>query len=342
MPRKEYDFFVSYSHADRSLVERLAQALGQNRVRLWWDRWEMRPGDVLRERINDGIARSHNYIVVVSDDSLQSAWVAHELNAAFVRAIEDNDVRVIAALGPGAEFGDLPIDLRARYSLDLRTQDVFATAIAELVDLVQPEKRIRRELLNTLRYPAKSGVTFGQLMHHAIRGVDQTIQIAALRGAMRLGEPQSVIICAARSLDRWGVKAISISIGSLGRLGSVGGLLALTATLLFDNRFVRDRLNAMEVAAASLGDEDALRSVETARKLHGNHFDVRSWAQPLLDSLSVSGDDDVRHGAYFMRAYAPYAPWLGPIRAADVRADEILNYFESRVPGLHAALLDNL
>jgi len=53
----EYDFFISYSDGDRPIVERLAQSLSQRRVRIWWDRWEMRPGDLLRERINEGLER---------------------------------------------------------------------------------------------------------------------------------------------------------------------------------------------------------------------------------------------------------------------------------------------
>jgi hypothetical protein len=109
MPDPQYDFFISYSHADRTTVGRLARKLAEENVRLWWDRWEMRPGDLLRERINDGIERSRNYILVVSTSSLSSGWVRHELNTALVQAIEDRDVRVIAALGPGVEFEDLPV-----------------------------------------------------------------------------------------------------------------------------------------------------------------------------------------------------------------------------------------
>jgi hypothetical protein len=63
-PSKPYDYFVSYAHADRAAVERLAQALHQKGVRVWWDRWEMRPGDILRERIVDGIERSRNYVLI--------------------------------------------------------------------------------------------------------------------------------------------------------------------------------------------------------------------------------------------------------------------------------------
>ena len=86
---RRYDYFISYAHEDRALVQRLAQALDDAGVRLWWDRWEMQPGDILRERINAGLEASAHYLVVVSESSLQSNWVRYELNAAFIRSIEE-------------------------------------------------------------------------------------------------------------------------------------------------------------------------------------------------------------------------------------------------------------
>jgi hypothetical protein len=114
--------------------------------------------------------------------------VQHELNTAFVRSIEDRDVRVIPAIGQGVDFSDLPIDLRGRYALDLRTSSALSRGILELTELAKPEKRIRRELLQRLRTPARSGATFDELANHALRGADQAVQVAALRGATKLHE----------------------------------------------------------------------------------------------------------------------------------------------------------
>src|SRR4051794_22339139 len=141
-----YDYFVSYSHQDSDVVRRLATLLSRARVRLWWDRWEMAPGDVLRERINAGIEASRGYIVIVSPHSLNSPWVQHELNAAFIRSIEERAVRLIAALVGDVEFSDLPIDLRTRYGLDFRTPAVMARGIEQLVQLAHPERRERAAL----------------------------------------------------------------------------------------------------------------------------------------------------------------------------------------------------
>ena len=85
---------------------------------------------------------------------------------------------MIAALGPGIDFADLPIDLRARYAVDFRSRASMKTAVAALVSLAQPERRIRKDLLQRLRYPAQHDVDMSELRLNALRGTDQVIQAA--------------------------------------------------------------------------------------------------------------------------------------------------------------------
>jgi hypothetical protein len=53
---KKYDLFISYSSRDREFVQTLASDLKARSLEVWFDHWEMRPGDRLRSRINEGIA----------------------------------------------------------------------------------------------------------------------------------------------------------------------------------------------------------------------------------------------------------------------------------------------
>lgn len=74
MPGKEYDLFVSYNRTDRALVGSIAERLRRARVRVWYDDWEMKPGDSLRERISDGIENASFFIAVLSPAALSSSW----------------------------------------------------------------------------------------------------------------------------------------------------------------------------------------------------------------------------------------------------------------------------
>ena len=119
---KRYDIFISYARADRRLVQAIARALRAKRVRVWIDAWEMQPGDVLRDRINAGIAGAdYTFLIIASPTSLASNSVKHELTSGMLLEIEAGDVRVIAAICKGVDFSDLPTDFRAKHSLDFGT-----------------------------------------------------------------------------------------------------------------------------------------------------------------------------------------------------------------------------
>lgn len=62
-----WDAFISYASEDRDAVAKpLAELLTRFGLRVWYDQYELRVGDSLRERIDDGLARARHGIVVLS------------------------------------------------------------------------------------------------------------------------------------------------------------------------------------------------------------------------------------------------------------------------------------
>lgn len=81
--------FISYSHADSEFVDALALALTKDGVDVFFDKWDIQPGDSLVDRIfNSGLSDARLFIVVVSKDSVGSKWVREELDHATVKRIE--------------------------------------------------------------------------------------------------------------------------------------------------------------------------------------------------------------------------------------------------------------
>jgi len=66
MPDQEYDVFLSHAGEDTAWCETLAERLRNEGVRVWFDQWELQPGDNLLARINGGLARSRKMIAVWS------------------------------------------------------------------------------------------------------------------------------------------------------------------------------------------------------------------------------------------------------------------------------------
>ena len=63
-------------------------------VSVWVDKLEIRVGDSLIEKVSSGLRDADALVVILSDVSVKSRWVAEEVNAAFMRMMEGREVRV--------------------------------------------------------------------------------------------------------------------------------------------------------------------------------------------------------------------------------------------------------
>jgi hypothetical protein len=62
----EYDVFLSHAGEDTAWCETLAERLRNDGVRVWFDKWELQPGDHLLARLNDGLKKSRKMAAVWS------------------------------------------------------------------------------------------------------------------------------------------------------------------------------------------------------------------------------------------------------------------------------------
>jgi hypothetical protein len=97
---KRWDAFISHASEDKdSVVLPLADALKIAGVRIWLDRFELRVGDSLREKIDEGLAESRFGIVILSSNFLAKGWPKRELNGLF--ALEESGRKVILPVWHG-------------------------------------------------------------------------------------------------------------------------------------------------------------------------------------------------------------------------------------------------
>lgn len=91
--------FISHASEDKErFVIRFATALRENGIDAWFDRWEMKPGDSLVDKIfEEGIKEASAVIVVLSQCSVNKPWVRVEINSAFVQHV-NNGIRLIPVI----------------------------------------------------------------------------------------------------------------------------------------------------------------------------------------------------------------------------------------------------
>lgn len=90
---KTYDVFISHASEDKDAVARpLACALSDAGLTVWYDEFEVRIGDSLRRKIDQGLAHSRFGIVVISRDFIKKGWTNYELDGIVTRTVSGEQV----------------------------------------------------------------------------------------------------------------------------------------------------------------------------------------------------------------------------------------------------------
>jgi hypothetical protein len=90
---KEWDVFISHASEDKEeIVRPLAHALQEHGLRVWFDEFELRIGDSLRRKIDQGIANSAFGIVVLSAAFFAKKWTQYELDGLVTRNVDGSQV----------------------------------------------------------------------------------------------------------------------------------------------------------------------------------------------------------------------------------------------------------
>ena len=88
-----YDAFISHATEDKeSVVRPLAKFLSRMGFSIWYDEFELRVGDSLRQSIDKGLVNSRFGIVVLSKAFFAKKWPEYELNGLVAREIDGQKV----------------------------------------------------------------------------------------------------------------------------------------------------------------------------------------------------------------------------------------------------------
>jgi TIR domain/Pentapeptide repeats (8 copies) len=81
-PIQFYSCFISYSSKDQDFAERLYADLQNKGVRCWFAPEHLKIGDKIRDRINESIRLRDKLLLILSENSITSEWVEHEVESA--------------------------------------------------------------------------------------------------------------------------------------------------------------------------------------------------------------------------------------------------------------------
>lgn len=87
--------FLCHSSEDKVIVEQFANRLKSSKHYVWFDKWEIKIGDSIVEKINNGLGGMTHLIIFLSKASVNKPWVKKELSSALMRKLKDNSVKIM-------------------------------------------------------------------------------------------------------------------------------------------------------------------------------------------------------------------------------------------------------
>lgn len=126
--------FVSHASEDKDrFVEKFATDLRSRGVDAWLDKWEMKPGDGLVQKIfNEGIKDASVFIVVLSKTSIEKPWVKDELDAGIIKKI-DGEAKLIPVVIDECE---IPMALRSTVWVKMDGESNYENGLNEVLQSI--------------------------------------------------------------------------------------------------------------------------------------------------------------------------------------------------------------
>lgn len=133
---REFDFFISHASEDKEeIVRELAEALVESNFKVWYDEFELKIGDSLRKKIDNGLSKSKYGIVIISPSFVKKNWPEYELNGMVAR--EMNGHKVILPI-----WHKVTKDEVLKFSPTLADKMALNTSIHTIEDIVDSLKEL--------------------------------------------------------------------------------------------------------------------------------------------------------------------------------------------------------
>ncbi|MBM4121610.1 MAG: toll/interleukin-1 receptor domain-containing protein [Nitrospira sp.] len=140
-PSEDANCFLSHASEDTTTVaEPLMRAIETQGYRVWLDRFSLKLGDSLREKIDEGLRNSRYGVVVLSPNFFAKKWPMQEVRA--ILALEDADGRKRL----------LPVWHQVDYKAVARQSPFLADRIGVSTDLGMEE--VARQIIDQIRSAA--------------------------------------------------------------------------------------------------------------------------------------------------------------------------------------------
>ena len=143
----KYDVFISYASEDKNEIARpLAESLVKRGLRVWYDEFELKAGDRIRNAINQGIKDSRYGVIILSRHFFVKKWPREELDA--LAQIEGYSKIVILPLWHNVGVEDIKqFSPMLADRVGISTLEGIKKVANEICRVLLPEKQLRESFV---------------------------------------------------------------------------------------------------------------------------------------------------------------------------------------------------
>ena len=120
--------FFSYAQEDKAWAESFAEALRRQGLSLWFDEWDIKPGDKLRDALDQALRTSEAVILLLGPRSVERPALFFELGAALAMK-----KRIIPIVSKDMERSKIPVLLRRVRQLTQEDPEETAEEVVKAV-----------------------------------------------------------------------------------------------------------------------------------------------------------------------------------------------------------------
>jgi hypothetical protein len=135
--------FISYSSRDKEFARKLATILIQHGHKPWLDDWEIKVGQSISSKIDQGLSSTDYVALVLTQHSVDSPWVDREWKAKYWDEVNRGRVTVLPLLVDDCQIPSL---LKDKKYADFRAD--FDRGFVELLEAIDPAAQISSTALN--------------------------------------------------------------------------------------------------------------------------------------------------------------------------------------------------
>src|SRR5229473_5491257 len=124
--------YFAHAFENRDIAKPLADRMMADGIDVWFDQWEIRTGDSLRRKMENGLSGCTHFLVLLTPESIGKPWVETEIDAGFVRNVEGESR--FMGIRSGVEIAKLSPFLRTLRcpEINLNDEKDVAGLIAEI------------------------------------------------------------------------------------------------------------------------------------------------------------------------------------------------------------------